>query len=153
MRRATLISLLLLALSLGSASSSEAALYRDGGDGIRIVLRVQGAKVVWANVFVRLYCKRPNGERHLNRYKLNYASPQHPLRLDRRGRFRWDTRGQRQEEGFTQEDALIGRVGAERITGQYEYYRSFTLGRRDVTCQTRSYPFGPALMSFQARRR
>jgi len=151
MRRLTLISIVALALSLGSAPGSKAALYRDSGDGFKISLRVKGAKLVWANVFVRLYCTRPTGERHLNRFKLNYASPEYPIRLDGRGRFRFDTRGFRQEEGFTQEEALIGRVGAGRVTGQYAYYRSFTLNRRNVTCQTRSYPFGPSLVAFRAR--
>jgi len=149
MRRTTLILFFVLALSSGSASSSDAAFYRDGGNGIRIALRVKGAKLVWANVLVRLYCTRPNGERHLNRYKWNYASPQQPIRLDRRGRFRSVSKG-RQEEGFAEEEALTGRVGAGRVTGRYEYFRNFTLAYRDVTCQTGSYPFGSPLVTFRA---
>ncbi len=152
MRRATLISILVLALSFGSASSSDAAFYRESGNGIRIALRTKGAKLVWANVFVRLYCTGPNGGRHLNRYKQNYASPQQPIRLDRRGRFRWVSKG-RQEEGFAEEEALTGRVGAGRVTGRYEYLRSFTLPHRDATCQTGSYPFGSPLVTFRVRPR
>jgi hypothetical protein len=151
MRRTTLISILVLAVSLGSASNSDAALYRASGDGFRIALRVKGAKLVWANVVVRLYCTRPNGERHFNRSKRNYASLEYPIQLDRRGRFRWISRG-RQEEGFALEHALFGRVRADRVTGKYEYFRSFSLARRDVTCQTNSYRFGPRLVPFRARR-
>lgn len=152
MRRATLIPILVLALSLGATSSSEAALYRDSGNGIRVVLRAKGSKLVWANVFVRLYCIRSNGERHFNRYKQNYATPDDPLRLDRRGRFRWVSKN-RQEEGFSLEEALVGRVGAGQVTGRYEYYQSFTLPNRDVVCQTGTYPFASPLVTFRARRR
>lgn len=149
MRRATLISVLVLALSLGSASSSEAAVYRDRGDGIRIVLRVKGSKLVWANVFVRLYCRRSNGERHFSRYKQNYASPDYPLRLDGRGRFRWVNNSE--EQGFSLEEELVGRVGAGQVRGRYEFYRGYTLPSRDVTCQTGTYPFASPQVAFRAR--
>jgi hypothetical protein len=152
MRRSSLISILVLALTLGSAPTSDAALYRDSGNGFRIVIRTQGAKIVRANVFVRLYCVRPHGERHFNRYQRNYASLEQPIRLDRRGRFRWISRG-RQEEAFSEEEALFGRVGADRATGQYEYLRSFRLAHRDVICQTRSYAFSSPLLPFEAARR
>jgi hypothetical protein len=152
MRRSALIPLFALALILWPAPDAGAALYRTSGDGMRIVLRVQGNRVVWANVLVRLYCTRPNGERHLNRYKQNYASPENPIQLNGRGRFSSISRG-RQEEGFVEEEALFGRVGAERVTGQYEYLRDFILPHRDVTCQTRSYPISPRLVAFRARRR
>jgi hypothetical protein len=152
MRRGVLIPLLSLALGLGPATGADAALYRKSGNGMRIVLRVQGKKIVWANVLVRLYCTRPNGERHFNRYKQNYASPEQPIRLDRRGRFRRVSKG-RQEEGFSEEEELTGRVSGSQVTGQYEYFRSFTLPHRAVTCQSGSYPFSSPLVTFLARRR
>lgn len=72
---------------------------------------------------------------------MNYASPRHPLRLSRRAQFGWDSRGVRQEEGYSEEEALLGSVGAELISGRYFYLRSFNLQRRRVTCRAGTYPF------------
>lgn len=152
MRGATLISMLVLGLS---ATSAEAAFYVGGGKGIRVTFRVKGHRLVWANVVARLLCVRPNGEQHFNRIKRNYATPDYPLRLDGRGGFRWDTRGRRQEEGFSVEDFLVGRVGPNLLTGRYEFTRRFSLRHRRVVCRTGLDPAHPgrAEVPFRARRR
>ena len=155
MRRAILTPILVVALvlGLGSAARSEAAFYLGGGEGIRVAFRVKGHRLVWASVFVRLYCVRPEGKRHFNRAKQSYATPDYPWRLTRHGTFRWDTRGLRQEQGFTLEDFIAGRVGEEFVTGRYYYERGFTLRRRMVDCRTGSYPFsqGESEVPFRAR--
>jgi hypothetical protein len=154
-RRAILIPTLMLALALASTSSAEAAFYLGGGKGIRVAFRVQGQKLVWANVFVRLYCVRPDGERHFNRYKENFAEPEYPLGISPRGGFHWDTRGERQEQGFTQEEFLWGRVSRDSVKGRFEFFRSFSLRRRTVKCRTGSFPLqrGQTEVPFTARRR
>lgn len=154
MRRALLIPILALALGLGPAAGAEAAQYVAGGKGIKVTFRVKGNKVVQADVVARLYCVGPDGRRHFNRVKEEYAFPDSPLRLGRRGVFRWDTRGQRQEEGFTRQEFLMGRVAPASIAGRYEYFRSSGSGDRRVSCRTGSYPLRPGVteLPFRARR-
>jgi hypothetical protein len=154
MRRALLIPILALALGLGSTSGVEAAQYVGGGQGIRVTFRVKGNKVVQADVVARLYCIGPKGRRHFNRVRDEYAFPDAPLRLDRRGVFRWDTRGLRQEEGFAEEDFLVGRVGRDSIAGRYEYSRRVNYGDRQEDCRTGSFPQKPGVteVPFRAQR-
>jgi len=150
MRRAILIPILALALGLSFTAGAEAALYVGGGKGIKVTFRVKGNKIVQADVVARLYCVGPHGKRHFNRVKEEYAEPDYPLRLDRRGGFRWDTRGQRQEEDFALEEFLGGRVGPDSIAGRFEYFRSSTR----VSCRTGSYPLraGVTELPFRAHR-
>jgi hypothetical protein len=154
MRRSIPIAILVLALGLGAAATSEAAFYVGYGNGIRVTFRVKGHQLIQADVVARLYCVGPHGRRHFNRIRQEYAFPDSPLRLDRRGGFRWDTKGERQEEGFTVEDFLAGRVGRNAITGRYEYFRSMNFGHRRVKCRTGSYRLGPGEteVPFRARR-
>jgi hypothetical protein len=121
MRRSASIAILVLVLGLGAAATSEAAFYVGGGNGIRVAFLVKGHKLIQADVVARLYCVGPHGNRHFNRIQQEYAFPDSPLRLGRREGFRWDTRGERQEEGFTVEHFLAGRVGHDSIKGRYEY--------------------------------
>jgi hypothetical protein len=154
MRRAILTAILVLMLSIAVVASSEAAFYVGGGKGIRVAFRVKGHKLVQADVVARLYCVGPRGRRHFDRIKEEYAFPDVPLRVDRRGRFRWDTRGEPQEEGLTLEELLVGRIGPDLVTGRYEYFRSLNFGRRRVRCRTGSYPLRPGKteVPFRARR-
>lgn len=152
MRRLMLIPSLALALTLVSASSAEATLYRGGGKGVDVVFRAQGRQLVVARVSARLYCVTGDGKRHFSRVKKLYATPGSPLRLDRNGKFRWDSSGRPQEEGFTEEEFFAGRVGSNFVTGRFEYFRSINLRHRRVKCQTGSYPFGPSAVTFRARR-
>lgn len=154
MRRTILVSALSLMLVLASASGVEAAFYVGrGGKGIRVAFRTQGQKLVLADISVRLYCVTADGERHFNHFKRRYASPESPLRLSGSGKFRWDSSGRPQEEGFTEEEFLVGRVGHDFVTGRFEYHRSYNLQHRRVRCQTGTYPFGPSAVPFRARRR
>jgi hypothetical protein len=152
MRRLVLFFSLLSVVALGAAPGSQASFYVGHGEGIRVAFRVKGDELVWANVFVRLYCTRRNGERHLNRYAQNYATPDYPLHIDRDGAFKEESPDGVQEEGFSEEEALVGRVGAKTVTGKFEYSFSFSLPHRKVDCQTGSYPFGHrTAVPFRAR--
>jgi hypothetical protein len=155
MRRVLLVFILALMLCLGPAASSQGAFYFGQREGIRVAFRVKGHRLVWANVVARLLCIRPNGEQHFNRIKRNYATPEYPLRLDQSGGFNWDTRGRRQEEGFSVEDLLVGRVGTHLVTGRYEFTRRFSHHHRRVVCRTGLDPAHPgrAEVPFRARRR
>jgi len=107
MRRAALIPVLAVVLARSAAPSAEAATYSAHGDGLKVVFRVKGHRLVWAGVVARLYCKGPQGRRHPYRTNELYAAPGFPLRIDRRGVFRNDTRGVRQEEDYSVEEFLI----------------------------------------------
>jgi hypothetical protein len=154
MPRLVLLPLLAFLLCLSLASSAEATLYTGRNDGIRVVLRVKGDKVTQADIHVRLYCRGNRGRRHLDRADKSYASPEEPLRLDRRGVFRYDTRGVIQEEGYSQTEFLIGHVGREFVVGHFEYFQSENWGRHhDRRCHSGSYPWGNTEAKFRARRR
>jgi hypothetical protein len=154
MRRTILLPILALILGLGWAPGAEAAFYAGGGKGIKVAFRVKGDQLVWANVFVRLYCVLPDGERHFGRYKENFAEPEYPLGISPRGGFHWDTRGREQEQGFTQEEFLRGRVDRDLLKGRFEFFRSLSLPSRTVKCRTGSYPLQPGKteVPFRARR-
>jgi hypothetical protein len=154
MRRAILIPLLALMLGFGSVAGSEAAFYVGGGKGVKVTFRVKGHKLIQATVVARLYCFGPHGRRHFNRIRDEYAFADSPLRLNGQNRFRWDTRGERQEEGFAVEDFLAGHVGRDLITGKYEYIRSYSLRHRHEDCRTGSDPLKPGEteVAFRARR-
>jgi hypothetical protein len=154
MRRLGLIPILTLVLCLATASCAEATFYTGRGDGIRVTFRVKGNKVTDATFHVRLYCKGNRNRRHLNRAEKSYAWPDEPLRLNRRGIFRYDTRAVIQEEGYSQTESLIGHVSHDFVVGRFEYLQSENWGRHhDRTCQSGSYPYGNGEMKFRASRR
>ena len=152
MRRAILIALLGFVLVLTVAAGAGATYYVGGGKGIKVAFRVKGDKVTEAKIVARLYCDGPRGGRHFERYERNYASPDQPFHLDRLGGFRWDATGGPQEEGFTLEYFLSGRVSRDVVKGRYEYFRSG--GNRPMTCQTGSFfrSFGERAVRYVARR-
>jgi hypothetical protein len=141
MRRSIVIAILGLAVVLSAATAAEADLYVGGGKGIRVAFRVKGHKLVQADVVARLYCTRRQGQNQFDRVERRYATREDPLRIDRRGGFRWSTIGSRQEEAFAQEDLLGGRVSGGVITGRFEFLRSG--GRRHTNCRTGSFPLQP----------
>ncbi|HET7418457.1 MAG TPA: hypothetical protein VFJ61_12615 [Solirubrobacterales bacterium] len=151
MRRFSLIALLGLLLALTSAPGAGATNYFGSGDGVKVAFRVKGREVTKASVVARLYCEGPHGGRHFERFERNYASPDQPFLLDRRGGFRWDATGGPQEEAFTLEYFLSGRVGGGVVKGRYEYFRS---GGNHPTCQTGSFfrSFGERAVRYVARR-
>jgi len=152
MRRFILIALLGLLLGLVPAPSAGATFYLGGGKGIRVAFRLKEHKLIQAEVVARLYCVGPHSKRHFSRIKFNYAFPEDPLRLDRLGRFRYDTRGLSQEEGFRLEEFIGGQVSGGSITGRYEYFRAG--GSRHMDCRTGSFPrtYGETASRFVARR-
>jgi hypothetical protein len=153
MRRNILIPLVaLVVVSLGFVSESRAAFYFGGGKGVRIAIRTSGGRVVWANVFVRLYCVNENGARSFNRFKRNYASPEFPLQIDPGGVFRYIDRPPIQEESQTIDEALIGHVGHSFVKGRYEYFWSQSFRRLWSECQTNAFPQGESEVPFRARR-
>lgn len=149
MRRTTLIAILGLVLILSAASSAEAAYYVGGGKGIRVTFRVKAYKLIQADVVARLYCIGRHGGKHFDRIEKRYATPEDPLRLDRRGGFRWDTTGLRQEEAFALEEFLGGRVSGGSVTGRFEYFRDG--GRRQTNCRTGSFPLKPGDTALEFR--
>jgi hypothetical protein len=150
-RRMIVIAILGLAISL-TATTAEAALYVGGGKGIRVTFRVKGHKLIQADVVARLYCIGRHGEEQFDRIEQQYATREDPLRLDRRGGFRWSTIGARQEESFALEEFLGGRVSGDSVTGRFEYFRDG--GRRQTNCRTGSFPLEPGetAVRFMARR-
>jgi hypothetical protein len=153
MRRAIVTGILAVVLSLGLANSSEAALYVGGGKGISVTFRVKGQKLIQADVVARLYCVGRHGGAQFDRIEKEYAMREDPLRLDRRGGFRWSTIGERQEEAFSQEEFLGGRVSGGSVMGKFEFFRSG--GRRGTNCRTGSFPLDPGdtAVRFRALRR
>jgi hypothetical protein len=151
MRRFSFIALLGLVLGLVSAPGAGATYYVGGGKGVRVAFRVTGDEVVKANVVARLYCEGPRGGRHYERFERNYASPGQPFHLDRLGGFGWDATGGPQEEAFTLEYFLSGRVSGGVVKGRYEYFRSG--GSHHMTCQTGSFfrSFGEPAVRYAAR--
>jgi hypothetical protein len=153
MRRLLLTSLLAALLTVGLCSAAQATRYVGQADGVRVVLRVKGSKVVAANVFARLYCTIFEGGHHLNRVHRTYATPESPLKIDPTGLFRWKSPGGLQEEGFEEEEELIGHVRRRVVTGSFEYRISHSGGHRSVRCQTGSFTPRNARVQFRARRR
>jgi len=153
MSRTILIAIVALALVVGATADSEAALYVGGGKGIKVTFRVKGHKLVQADVAARLYCAGRHGQNQFDRVEQRYATREDPLRLDRRGGFRWSTIGERQEEAFSREELLGGRVSGGVITGRFEFFRSG--GRRHTNCRTGSFPLEPGdpALRFRARLR
>jgi hypothetical protein len=153
MRGAILTGVLSVVLSLGLVSSSKAALYVGGGRGISVTFRVEGHKLIRADVVARLYCNRRNGQKQFDRIEKEYATREDPLRLDQQGGFRWSTIGERQEEAFAQEEFLGGRVSGGTVTGKFEFLRDG--GRRHTNCRTGAFPLsaGDATLRFRALRR
>jgi hypothetical protein len=154
MQRAALIPVLAVAIALAASPSAEAAAYFAHRDGLRVVFRVKGHRLIWASVLARLYCKGPQGRRHLYRTNELYAAPTFPLPIDRRRVFRYDTRGTRQEEGYSVEELLIGRAGDAAVTGRFEFSEVKSYGHRYVSCRTGSYPGsgGGISVTFRAER-
>lgn len=148
-----MITILAFVLSLGTVASADAALYVGGGKGISVTFRVEGHRLIQADVVARLYCNRRNGQKQFDRIEEGYATRQDPLRLDRRGGFRWSTIGTRQEEAFAREEFLGGRVSGGTVTGKFKFLRDG--GRRHTNCRTGSFPLsaGDATLRFRALRR
>ena len=134
------------------ASGAGATYYVGGGKGIRVTFRVKDHKLVQADVVARLYCNGRHFQEQFDRIEREYATREDPLRLDRRGGFRWSTIGERQEEAFSQEEFLGGRVSGGSVMGKFEFFRSG--GRRQTNCRTGSFPlrFGETAARFVARR-
>jgi hypothetical protein len=150
MRRPIVIALLLsVGVSLGLVSSSGAALYVGGGKGISVTFRVKGQKLIQADVVARLYCVGRHGGEQFDRIEREYATREDPLRIDRRGGFRWSTIGERQEEAFAQEELLGGRVDGGSVMGKFEFLRSG--GRRQTNCRTGSFPLDPGATAVRFR--
>jgi hypothetical protein len=150
MRRSIVIVTLALLFGLGMTVNSQAALYRGGGKGISVTFRVKGNKLIQADVVARLYCVGRYGGEQFDRIEQRYATPEDPLRLDRRGGFRWSTIGERQEEAFSQEEFLAGRVSAGSVMGKFGFFRSG--GRRQTNCRTGSFPLDPGATAVRFRR-
>jgi hypothetical protein len=145
-----MITIAILGLALGlSATTAEAALYVGGGEGIRVTFRVKGHTLIQADVVARLYCIGRHGEEQFDRIERRYATREDPLRLDRRGGFRWDTTGLRQEEAFALEEFLGGRVSGDSVRGRFEYFRDG--GRRQTNCRTGSSPLKPGDTALEFR--
>jgi hypothetical protein len=153
MRRTFLTLVIGLAVGLVAATAAGAALYVGGGEGIGVTFRVKGQKLIQADVVARLYCVGRRGGEQFDRIEENYATPEDPLRLDRRGGFRWSTIGGRQEEAFSQEEFLGGRVSGGSVVGKFEFLRSG--GRRQTNCRTGAFPLDPGTTAvrFRAQRR
>jgi hypothetical protein len=152
MRRISLIALFGLLLALTWVPGAGATRYVGGGKGIKVTFRVKGRQVIEANVAARLYCNGPHGRKHFDRFQRNYASSEQPFHLDRLGGFRWDATGLPQEESFTLEYLLAGRVSRDAVKGRYEYLAAG--GHRHRTCQTGSFfrSFGERAVRYVARR-
>lgn len=153
MRRTIVTGILSAVLTLAVVGSSEAAVYVGGGKGISVTFRVKGHKLIEADVVARLYCNGRNFQEQFDRIEKRYATREDPLRLDRRGGFRWSTIGERQEEAFSQEEFLGGRVSGGSVMGKFEFFRSG--GRRQTNCRTGSFPLEPGdtALRFVAKRR
>lgn len=152
MRRSCGLTLILaLAFGLGTASSANASLYVGREHGTRITFRVEGRRVVWADITTHLYCKLGWGGRVVRRKDLGFANARNPLRIDGSGIFRQIERPGVQGEGFQMEEALIGHVGPHLIKGRLEYSYVEAEGRWEE-CQTARFPYGSPLMRFRARR-
>jgi hypothetical protein len=152
MRRTFVILVTGLAVGLVAATTAGAALYVGGGKGISVTFRVKGQKLIQADVVARLYCVGRHGGDQFDRIEEEYATPEDPLRLDRRGGFRWSTIGERQEEAFAQEEFLGGRISGGSVMGRFEFFRSG--GRRQTNCRTGSFPLdsGTTAVRFRALR-
>jgi hypothetical protein len=149
-----MIVIAILGFAIGlPATAAEAALYVGGGKGIKVTFRVKGHKLIQADVVARLYCIGRDGKEQFDRIEQQYATREDPLRIDRRGGFRWSTIGTRQEESFSLEEFLGGRVSGDSVTGRFEYFRSG--GRRQTRCRTGSFPLEPGdtAVRFVAQRR
>jgi hypothetical protein len=153
MRRFSLIALLGLLLLLASAPGAGATVYVGGGKGIKVTFRVKGQKLIQADVVARLYCNGRRFQEQFDRIEREYATREDPLRIDRRGGFRWSTIGERQEEAFSQEEFLGGRVSGGSVMGKFEFFRSG--GKLQTNCRTGSFPLdpGPTSVRFRALRR
>ena len=128
-------------------------MYVGGGKGISVTFRIKGHKLIEADVVARLYCNGRHFQEQFDRIEQWYATREDPLRLDRRGGFRWSTIGERQEEAFAQEEFLGGRVSGGSVMGKFEFFRSG--GRRQTNCRTGSFPLsaGNTTLRFRALRR
>ncbi|HET7418456.1 MAG TPA: hypothetical protein VFJ61_12610 [Solirubrobacterales bacterium] len=109
--------------------------------------------LIQADVVARLYCAGRHGQKQFDRIERRYATRRDPLRIERRGGFRWSTIGERQEEAFSQEELIAGRVKGDLIKGRFEFFRDG--GRRQTNCRTGSFPLeaGPTAVRFRALRR
>lgn len=144
--------MLALVLVLGEANQASAALYVGGGHGSRFTFRLKGHRVVSAEVSTHLYCRtRPGNKREIRPEELGYANAENPLRIDADGIFRQIERPGVQGDAFSTETALIGHVGPRLIKGQFEY--SYVVSEEAwEECQTNRFPYGPAQVTFRARR-
>lgn len=163
-RRVLGLSICTLLLGVLFTPAADAALYRGGGSGIRVKFRVAGHKIIEARVVARLRCIVGYGrgsEMRYRRVRLNMASERFPIHIDHAGRFEEPRPGEEapEEEGYSSEERLKGRVRSGRVTGRFAYVYDYSTRSRDETCRTgpffdRAWSLRPRdEASFRARRR
>lgn len=149
MRRAALFIPLVLAVTATVVSPAEATSYRGGGEGIRVIFRVEAGKIVFAKVGVTLFCIDRTHDRKRQRHLgavwgtdrlLPGVTEFHTDPITLRGARFAETSGDDAEAGYASKEIFAGKVRYGAVAGGFLYVNEYRTSARQERCQTGGYP-------------